>query len=136
MSKSRSPKHRITHFTTEKQEFGENYHDKFKKDMAPIFNLVGKRVVISFKNMKTPECKVKEILDTRMDDLGRVLLVVGEDGKTKFPLRIPDSIMESENELQLVYEVKIPDDAEAVFYRTRSGVETKEDSVITILIKG
>ncbi|PKK90400.1 MAG: hypothetical protein CVV64_08530 [Candidatus Wallbacteria bacterium HGW-Wallbacteria-1] len=135
MAKSRSPKHKITTFATEKQEFGESVHDKFHKEMKLIFDLVGKHVIISFKAMKTPECKVKEIFDTRMEDIGRVLMIIGEDGKTKFPLRIPDQIIKSEGQLKLVYEVKIPDDAEAVFYKTRSCVETREDSVITIFVR-
>lgn len=136
MSKGRAPKHRQTQFATAKEQFGETYHDKFKKDNAPIFALAGKTVRVKLKGMQTPPCRVKEVRDTRMDDLGRVLLLVGETGSQSIPVRIPDRIEVSGNTLRLIYDPRVSDDPESTFYATSShkkgGAPELSDMFITI----
>lgn len=136
MSKARAPKHRQTQFATAREQFGENYHDKFKKDNAPIFDLAGKVVRVKLKGLQTPPCRIKEVRDTRIEDLGRVLLLVGDTGFQNIPVRIPDRIEVSGNTLRLIYDPRISDDAEANFYATSShkkgGAPEMSEMIITI----
>lgn len=137
MSKGRAPKHKQTQYATAKEQFGESYHDKFKKDNAPIFDLAGKVVKVRIKGMETPPCRVKEVRDTRVDDLGRVLLLVGDTGSQSIPVRIPDRIEVANNVLRLVYDPRVSDDPESVFYATSShkkgGASELSEMIITIV---
>lgn len=137
MAKTRAPKHRITQFKTEKEEFGENFHDKVKREMSPVFDLVGKSISVKVGNMTTPFRQVSEVKDTRHPELGRVLMLECVDGNPGIPLRIADIIESDDKGLDLIYVAKVSDDNETIFYATKSDKRSnyRERTIIRINVK-
>lgn len=133
---TRKPKHPITAYSIDPDLLRREHEYELKQKLTPLYNLVGKTIVVRCKNMTTPPFDVNEIIDGRDVDLGRVVYLVGASPDHKIPVRVPDILREFDDRIELVYETKIrEDDKEAIFKATRSDRRLREDMIMEILIQ-
>jgi hypothetical protein len=133
---SRKPKYPITAYSIDPDLLRREHEVELKEKLTPLYNLVGKTVVIRCNNMTTPPFDVCDIQDGRDVELGRIVFLVGATPEQKIPVRVPDILREFDDCIELVYESKFrEDDKEVIFKATRSDRRLREDTVMEILIQ-